>query len=939
MKKYAKLINLLLLALVMAIPAMAQENRGEKLPLDPTVRIGKLKNGLTYYIRHNAKPEKKADFYIAQKVGSIQEEEHQRGLAHFLEHMCFNGTEKFPGDRLKNYLEGIGVKFGENLNAYTAIDETVYNINNVPVTVEGAVDSCLWILHDWADGLILDHKEIDKERGVIHEEWRQRTSASMRMTEQILPVIFPGSRYGERLPIGLMSVVDNFPYEALRDYYEKWYRPDLQGIVIVGDIDVDQMEKKIKKIFSKIKKAKKPAERIYYPVEDNKEMIFAQATDKEQQNYSLQLMFKHEAPTREELNTKEYIRSSVCRGMAISLLNLRFREKMNKENPPYMSAGVGYGDFIIAKTKQSFTIAVTCKPEQMLQAIPTVLTEVERAKRYGFTQTELDRLKANYISSNETWYAERDKRDNNYYVENCVRHFLDNTPMASPDDEYNLSKEVYNSITLDEVNKVIPMLITEENRVAISYAPEKEDTQYPGKNDIEMLLKMIAQAQIEPYTDDTTDEPLLAQIPQGGQVVKSEEGKWGSTVWTLSNSIKVVVKPTDFAADNVTVSGYSNGGTNRYPDSDRLNIAFLNNLVSIGGAGNFDATQLNKKLSGSTAGSRVWITDIYDRVEASCAPKDMETMFQLMYLQFTAPRKDSVAYESYTTRVRDSLKDRNLNPNTALSDTMAVALYNNHPRSKAILASDIDDIDYDRALEIYRDRTCDAGDFTFVIVGNVEPATLQPLVERYIGGLPTAGRMEKIVDNGVEVRKGIYRNNFRNKMETPTGTEVIVYSGSIEATQKNAMLMSYLDQILDLVYTEEVREKEGGTYGVGVSGSVVKYPKPKWQLSISFNMAPERREELAAIIVRELDKMAKEGPKAEYVEKVRSYMLKSFDEAQKENGSWNYWLYRYYFDNEDVYSDYTNIVNSITAEEIRIFLANLLKQGNMIEVSMVPVTE
>ena len=935
MRNLIKKASVLVAALIMALPAIAQ-NAGEQLPVDPSFRIGKLKNGLTYYIRHNAKPEKKVDFYIAQKVGSIQEEEHQRGLAHFLEHMCFNGTKHFPGKSLINYLETIGVKFGADLNAYTSIEETVYNINNVPVTVEGAIDSCLWILYDWADGLLLNAAEIESERGVIHEEWRQRTSASMRMSEQVLPQVFPGSRYGKRLPIGIMSVIDSFPHHVLRDYYEKWYRPDLQGIIIVGDIDVDQMEKKIKKIFSKIKKAKKPAERIYYPVEDNKEMIFAQATDKEQQNYSLQMMFKHAAPSREALNTKEYLRQSAIYSMAIRMLNQRFGEKASKENPPYMSAGVGYGGYVLTAMKKSFTIAVTCKPEQILQAIPIVFTEVERARRYGFTESELSRVKASYLASNESWYAERDKRDNNYYVNGCVEHFLNSEAMLDPQTDYELSKEIYTSITLDEVNKVIPMLITDENRVAISYAPEKEGVVYPGKSDIEALLAALPQMEVAPYVDNASDEPLLAQLPQGCKVAKSEEGVWGSTVWTLENGIKVVVKPTDFNADQVTLAGYSNGGTNRYPDSDRLNIAFMNNVVPMGGCGNFDATMLGKKLAGNTATSRVWATDIYDRIEAGCSPKDIETMFQLIYLQVTAPRMDEKAYASYMSRMKNRLKDRNLNPNTAFSDTMKVALYNNHPRAKAILASDIDSVDYARMMEMYNDRVSDLSDFVFVIVGNVELASLQPLVEQYIGALPTGGRMEEIMDDGVDIRTGVYRNNFRNKMETPTGTEAIIYSGNIEGTQKNGLLMSYLDQILDIVYTEEIREKEGGTYGVGVSGSVSKYPKGEFQLSISFNMAPERREELAAIVVRELQKMAQEGPSEVHIEKVRSYMLRSFDEAEKENGSWSYRLYRYYFDNEDVYTNYQELVKSVTKEDIRKFLVYILEQGNMIEVSMIP---
>ncbi len=935
MKTKFNSLLLLMLAMLFALPSAAQK-KGEQLPVDSSITIGKLKNGITYYIRHNEKPDNLVNFYIAQKVGSIQEEESQRGLAHFLEHMCFNGTEHFPGKSLINYLEGIGVKFGADLNAYTSIDETVYNINNVPVGTPGAIDSCLWILRDWADGLTLAAEEIDKERGVIHEEWRGRNTAMMRMQERMLADIFPGSRYGKRLPIGIMEVVDNFPYQALRDYYEKWYRPDLQGIVVVGDIDVKEVEKKIKKIFGKIKKAKNPAERVYYPVDDNKEMIFSQQIDKEQQNYMLQLMYKHDVPSRDQRNTKEYIVENTKRSFAIGMLNSRFGEIMSKENPPYMRAGVGYSDFGVAQTKKAFTVMVQCKPEQIMEAIPMVFTEVERARRFGFTEPEFKRVKENMIAGMDSWYAERDKRTSDYYIQNCVRHFLDEIDMMAPEDEYKLSIEIINSLTLEEINKVIPSLHREDNRVAVSFAPEREGMTYPGKKDIEQLLSMVGNARIAPYEDNAVDAPLLENIPEGGKVVKSEEGKWGSTIWTLSNGIKVILKPTDFQADKLSVAGYKVGGTNRYPDSEKVNIGMLSALSSIGGYGAFDATQLGKKLSGSTASANVSSGPYYDVISAGCSPKDAEEMFQLMYLKYTSPRKDEKAYESYTTRIRNNLKDRNLNPNTALSDTMVVAMYGNHPRVQPFVAADVDKINYDRVLELYKDRTSDATGYMFFIVGNIDLDAIKPLVERYIGALPCNGRVEKIEKTTVETRKGIYRNNFKNKMENPTGTENIIYTGKIEPSLKNRLVMSFLNQVLNIVYTEEVREKEGGTYGVGVRGSISKLPEGEFTLMVNFKMAPERREELAAIVTREFEKLAAEGPVAEQVEKVRSYMLKSFEESQNKNAAWMNWLYNNYFENEDSHTGYEELVKSITAEDIRLLAKYILDQGNFIEVSMTP---
>ena len=935
MKKYIKFLLSAIVAIAIVLPASAGKD-GKQLPLDPTIRIGKLKNGITYYIRQNKKPENIVNFYIAQKVGSIQEEEHQRGLAHFLEHMCFNGTEHFPGKSMINYLESIGVKFGADLNAYTSIDETVYNIDNVPVNVEGAIDSCLWILHDWADGLTLDEQEIDSERGVIHEEWRGRNSAMMRMQERMLADIFPGNKYGSRLPIGIMDVVDNFPYQALRDYYEKWYRPDLQGIVIVGDIDVDDMEKKVKKIFKQIKKAKKPAERVYYPVEDNKEVIFSQQMDKEQQNYLLQIMYKHDAAPREMRNTREYEYDNYLKSIATGLLNMRFREISSSKNPPYMGAGVGYSNFGVAQTKKAFTIMVNCKSEQVMEAVPFVLTEVERARRYGFTEPELKRAKEQMLAGNESWYAERDKRTSSYYINNCVRHFLDNSSMMEPTQEYEMTKEIINAITLEEVNAVIPSLFREDNKVVVSFAPEKEGAVYPGIKDIEMLQQNIANARISAYEDNAVDAPLLAEIPTGCKVVDTRDDKWGTTVWTLENGIKIVVKPTDFQADRISLSGYKNGGTNRYPDSDRLNIAMLSSLVPAGGYGVFDATQLSKKLSGSTATASVGIGSFEDEISAECSTKDIETMFQLMYLKFTQPRKDEKAFESLTTRMRNNLKDRNLNPNTALSDTLVKALYNNHPRMKPLLASDVDKVDYDRVLEIYRDRTSDATGYIFVVVGNIDLNTLKPFVERYIGALPCNGRIEEVVPSPVKTREGIYKNNFKNKMETPTGTQLVVYNGNIDPSQKNIITMSFLNQILNIVYTEEVREKEGGTYGVGVQGVIRDEPQNNYSLNINFKMSPDRREELLAIIIKQFEKMATEGPASEHVEKVRSYMLKMFDENQKKNGAWKSWLYNYFFRGKNKYDGYTDLVNSITTEDIRLLAKYILDQGNYIEVSMTP---
>ena len=937
MKNFVEKMLLVVLAAVLLLVPVAAQKKTENLPVDPAVRVGKLKNGLTYYIRHNTEPEKKVNFYIAQKVGSIQEEDNQRGLAHFLEHMCFNGTEHFPGNGLINYLETIGVKFGVNLNAYTSIEETVYNINNVPVETVGAIDSCLWILRDWADGLTLAAEEIDKERGVIHEEWRQRSNATSRMFDQVLPIAYQGEKYAYRMPIGTMDIIDNFPYQTLRDYYEKWYRPDLQGIIVVGDIDVDDIERKIKDIFKSIKKAKKnAAERVYYPVSDNKEFIFAQGTDKEQQNYALQLYFKREATSREMRNTREYKDAETKMEMVLDMLNSRFAEISMKDNPPFLGAGAGDGSFLLSSTKEALYFALSCKVDKINEALPYALCEFERAKRFGFTESELQREKASMLAAIENIYAERNKVSNDDHAQEYIRHFLDNTSIMSIEDACALMKEIVDNITLEEVNAILPAMCGKENRVAISLAPANDSIAYPVKEDIEMLLVAVEQAPLQPYVDTMNDAPLLEVLPEGGKIISTEEGEWNSTVWNLSNGIKVVVKPTDFAADNISLVGYSYGGTTRYPDNDRVNLSLLRSVMQLGGVGAFDAMQLNKKLAGSTAYATAGVTAYHDQVNGGCSPKDLEDMMQLLYLRFTSPRKDEAALDGFKTRMYGSLKDRDLNPMTALNDTLNKAMYCGHPRMEPLRADDVNSIDYDRILEIYNDRFCDAGDFVFVIVGNIDIDTLKPMVERYIGGLPSNGRKEEIYDHKIGIRKGVYANNFARTMETPTGTEVLMYSGDIEASLENRIKMNFLQQIMTLVYTTEVREKEGGTYGVGVQGEIERLPKGEFLLSIQFKMAPERREELTKIIISQLEKVAKDGPSQENVEKVRSYMLKIFEEQKKENAAWTEWLMSYYFYGDDTYTEYEKIVNGITADDIRDFLAYMLKQGNLIEVSMVP---
>ena len=905
------------------------------IPIDQDVRIGKLDNGLTYYIRKNSLPANRADFYIAQKVGSIQEEDNQRGLAHFLEHMCFNGTTHFPGDALKQYLERIGVKFGENLNAYTSVDETVYNISNVPVNTPGAIDSCLLILHDWSNDLTLDPKEIDKERGVINEEWRTRMSAMQRFQEKMLPVMFAGTKYANCFPIGTMDVVMNFKPQTLRDYYEKWYRPDLQGVIVVGDIDVDAVEAQIKKMFADIPAQPNGAKREYYPVNDNKEPIVLVARDKEQPYVQTFIFNKHEATPREEKNNVGYLMQDYAVTLITNMLNARLNELLQAANPPYIYAATYDDDFFVAKTKDAFTGIVVCKEDAIENGISTILREIERARQFGFTETEYSRARAEYLRQLESAFQERDKRKNENYVKEYVRHFLDNEPIPGIANEYTIINQIAPAIPVTALNQMMQQMVTDSNQVVALFGPEKEGLKLPTEEDIKNLLKEVKSEKLTPYVDKVSNEPLMKEAPKGGKIISEKEGDiYGSTKLVLSNGVTVYVKKTDFKADEIRMKGTSLGGKSIFPDKDALNFAVMDNVIAVGGLGNFSQVDLTKVLAGKKVSVNAGLGATTENVFGTCSPKDFETMMQLTYLTFTTPRKDAEAFESFKNRMKAQLESAQANPLSSINDSLQKAMYNNHPRVVMMKPEMVDQIDYDRILEMYNDRFKDASDFTFYFVGNIDLETAKPLIAEYLGALPAINRKETFKDTKMSIRKGVYKNEYAKEQQTPTATIVFLYSGKAPYTLKNDILLSFATQVLDMVYTEEVREKEGGTYGVNCFGDLQKYPKEQLLLQIVFQTDPAKKDKLAGIVVDELKKLAAEGPSDVHLQKVKEYMLKKYADNQKENGYWMNNLNDYFYYGMDMTEGYTDIVNSITAKDIQKFVSDLLKQGNEIEVTM-----
>lgn len=934
------LIGMVAIVLFCAIqPAFAQ-GQMPAIPVDQNVRIGQLENGLTYYIRHNALPENRVEFYIAQKVGSIQEEPEQRGLAHFLEHMCFNGTKNFPGDErglgIVQWCESKGIKFGANLNAYTSVDETVYNISGVPADNEAVLDSCLLILHDWSSAVLLQDKEIDKERGVIHEEWRSRNSGIMRIITEACPTLYVDSKYTDCMPIGSIDVIDNFPYQAIRDYYHKWYRPDLQGIIIVGDIDVDAMEAKIKKTFADVAKPVNAAERIYYPVPDNKEPLIYVGKDKEVDQPTIMIFFKQEATPDAQKGNMMYLLQNYITSMACSMLNERFGELRESANPPFLYASSDYSTYFLAKTKDAFQISASSKAEGIETALKSVLAEVERMRRFGFTESEYERARAKYLQNLESAYNEREKTKSDAYVNDYVRHFLDAEPIPGIEFEYSTMNQLAPNIPVAVINQAIQqMLAKEENQAVFIGGTDNEQTILPSNETVLAALKGMRALDLKPYEDKVSDEPLMKEIPQGGSIVsEKQDAIFGTTELTLSNGIKVYLKPTDFKADEIRMSARSFGGSSMFEDKEALDFSMMTSIISAGGIGNHSQTDLRKLLAGKKVSVNASVQDVMEGISGFCAPKDFETFMQLTYLTFTSPRKDEEAFTSYKNRIKAQLESAKANPLSSFNDSVMDVLYNNHPRAISIQPESLEKLNYDRIIEMYKERFADGDDFVFFFIGNIDMDKMKPLIAQYIGALPTLPGKENFVDRKMNIVKGNVVKEYAKAQETPMATVAMVHSADFAYNLKNVILTDYLSQILRQLYTEEVREKEGGTYGVQCSGAMSKNPNEQLLIEIVYQTDPAKKDHLNKVIDAQLEKLATEGPKEEQMQKVKEYMLKKYNDNQKENGYWLGCLIESYNNGMDKNTGYDKLVEGITAKDIQLFAAEILKQGNKATVIM-----
>ena len=913
----------------------------QPLPQDPTIRTGKLKNGLTYYIRHNAKEPGLADFYIAQKVGSIQEEPRQRGLAHFLEHMAFNGTKHFPGKGkqlgIVPWCETIGVKFGANLNAYTSVEQTVYNISSVPLKREGIADSCLLILNDWSHYLLLDDKEIDKERGVIHEEWRTRRAgrAVQRLMEQAMPKVYKGTKYEDCMPIGSMDIVDNFPYQDLRDYYHKWYRPDLQAIVVVGDVDVDKMEKKIKKLFSKIPAAKNPAKREYYPVSDNDKMIVDIEKDKEQPVVLCHLYQKRDVTPDAEKNDEKYLRGSYIDDLIGTMVNDRLAELRQQALPPYQSATGRASTFFLSRMKESFSMSVSCKENNILGGLIAAVGVAERIRQHGFTQSELNIAKGLKLNHDERKFRERDDRRNSKYVSACIQHFLNSEPLLSVEQQLELTRRFDREVTLAEVNEAVRELITDKNQVAILYAPDKEGLVLPTEEQIEDVILAAQQLSYAPYEEKQLADKLIEQLPKAGSIVSEKAYKHGFKEWTLSNGMKVYVKKTDYAADAVSFRMQAEGGTSVFSNEEAPNFALLNSAITDAGVGQFDATTLRRMLSGKSVRVQPSVNTRGQSISGGVSLKDMPTLFELVHLYFTQPRRDTVAFASLINRTHAFLTNRNASPKVDYNDSIRAILYDHHPRLAPVVQATLDKVNYDRILEIYRHAFSDASNFKTVIIGNYDEQELRRLCCQYLASLPSTGKHEQINwQNVPKMIEGSSVNRFTKKMSTPLANVSIFYSADVPFTPQSDLELDFLKRCLSIAYTDSVREEKGGTYGVSVDFDLSKDEKPNTTLSISYNADPQRYEELNPIIYQQLENIAKYGPVASSVDKVKQYLIKQYGQAAITNDYWSYIIWHELDDDADFDKDYCKMVEEMTAEKIQRVAQRLLDAKRCIEVTM-----
>ena len=922
--------------------ASAQMDAMQQLPADKAIRVGKLENGLTYYIRHNEKPKGMANFYIVHDVGAIQEDDNQQGLAHFVEHMAFNGTKNYPEKTMIEYLEKIGVKFGANLNAFTSWDLTQYFMTDVPVARESVVDSTLMILHDWSHFINLEEDEIDSERGVIKEELRTRDSASWRSTIEMLKAVGKGTLYAERNLIGHLDGLQNFTYDDIRSFYNKWYRTDYQTVVVVGDIDVDQVEQKIKTIMADIPApAADAAQKEVIVVPDNDEPIVSIFSDPEMQRSQLQIIFKGQAMPKQFKNTLQYEMIEVVKSHISNMINERLNDLSRKPNAPFIGASFQPGgSFGICPTLDIVAGQVMTQEGKIVEGYKALLVEMERMRRYGFTEGEFERSKNNMLSYNEQKYNSREDKEHDVYAEMCIANFREGTPIYDAETEYQLDKQLIENISCEVVNQVVKQLYEPLKNVVITVnSPVKEGLAVPTEEELVAALKEVVASDIKPFEDNVKKEPLISEdvVLKGSPVKKEKQNAvLGTTEWTLKNGIQVIVKQTPYEADAINLEAVADGGAAIFADEDYYSAQILSTVMSMSGISKFSASDLRKQLSGKNARVHAGVGAYKHSVEGTAALKDAETMFQLMYLTFTAPRFTEEDFATLMNRYDAMLANQLTNPDFIAMQERMKTLYGDNYRRQQLTPELLNTVKFERMADIHSQLYSNAQGFRFTIYGNMSPEELKPLVEKYIGSLPTLKKpSNKFVDDKVRVATDVV-NDFTTKMEQPKVSVFVAFSGESKFTVKNSLTIQFLSQALSNRYLKSIREEKGGTYGVSVRGSQNTHPVQHYLVQIQFDTNEQMADELTDIVIAEIEKIAAEGPLQEDMDKTREFLLKDHKKNIEQNGWWSRTMQTYYDFGVNYVDDYEPAVNSITSADVQALAKRLLDEKSMVKVVMRP---
>ena len=907
------------------------------IPVDKNVKIGHLENGLTYYIRHNAFPEHVASFYIAQKVGSINENDDQRGLAHLLEHLAFNGTEHFKGNSLQDYLQSIGVEYGRNLNAYTSIDKTVYYFTDVPTTRTSAVDSCMLILKDWSNGISLTKEAINDERDVVHNEYRLRMVGQQLMLERNLPKLYQGEKYGYRMPIGLMSVVDGCDPETLRAYYRKWYRPDNQAIIIVGDIDVDHVEAQIKKLFSGIKVPKNAAKVVPVPVADNDTAIYVIDKNKEQKFDMINIMMKTDAYPDSLKGNMAYLVMGYLRSVVGSMFDARLAEQTREADCPFLQGSAGIGSYLISGTKDAFSISGVAKPGKVKEAYAAFLREAKRVRDFGFTATEYARAKENFMSGMETMYENRNKMKNEQFATQYVDHFTDNEPIPSLEDEYKIYQMIVPSFTVEHINDAMKNLIseTDTNFVSMVLMKEAEGVSYPTEQELAAIVKQVRGEKLEAYVDNVKQEPLMASAPKAGSIKKVVENKMlGFKKLTLSNGAKVVLKKTDYKDNEIRVAGSANVGYSAF-QNDPVNAANASTVWEVSGLAGFTGNDLQKMLAGKQCSVGLTMSPFRHGIAGTSTPKDLETMMQLLYLSMTNLTKDEKAFENLKNTYVTVLSNKSNNPNMVYQDSIQSTLYLGNKLALLPNAEDIQNINYDRVLDMQKQLYGNAKDFTFYFVGNYDEKVLLPLIEQYIASLPNKGM--KLKNQKIPYAKGEVKNIFTKAMENPQSQAREMWFVKLPAyTQKTAVLADISARLLEMKYLRSIREELSAAYSTGASCGLIFDYDGKLALTINgtAQLNPDKVDAAVPCFFKGMEETIA-APDANDLQKVKEILLKQAGVDEKTNSYWMQVLSMYDLRKVDTHTNYREMVKSVTAQQISDFLKNVvLKSGNHFEVIM-----